>query len=186
MRITEELLEWKSSGSGSRKPTLTAVGKRCAHHATPSIRKSMTLISPTSCGRSVGIVRLRTKATNLVFLVICRTSWFPGVARVYRGLSSWTLLKLSVAFYNLRYQLLPSIYPLLRNRCLAINNSSLLVSADMNHVPFAWQRPGWNIHISSDISVLWAECHISPCLYSSLYLYNQVKEGNETIPFTER
>jgi hypothetical protein len=28
---------------------------------------------------------------------IC-TSWFTGVARVYRGLSSWTLLKLSVAF----------------------------------------------------------------------------------------
>jgi hypothetical protein len=41
-------------------------------------------------------------------------------------------------------------------------------------------------HISSDISALWAECHISPCLYSSLYLYNQVKEGSETIPFTER
>jgi hypothetical protein len=41
-------------------------------------------------------------------------------------------------------------------------------------------------HISSDISALWAECHISPCLYSSLYLYNQVKEGNETIPLTER
>jgi hypothetical protein len=26
MRITEELLEWKSSGSGSRKSRLTAVG----------------------------------------------------------------------------------------------------------------------------------------------------------------
>jgi hypothetical protein len=32
----------------------------------------------------------------------------------------------------------------------------------------------------------WAECHISPCLYPSLYLYNQVKERNETIPFTEK
>jgi hypothetical protein len=58
--------------------------------------------------------------------------------------------------------------------------------SDMSHVPVAWQRPGWNIHISSDISALWAKCHISPCLYSSLYLYNQVKEGNETISFTER
>jgi hypothetical protein len=66
----------------------------------------------------------------------------------------------------------------------------------MNHVPVAWQCPGWNIHayiyiyiyihFSSDISTLWAECHISPCLYSSLYLYNQVKEGKETIQFTER
>jgi hypothetical protein len=38
--ITEELLEWKSRGSGSRKPRLTAVGIRCADHATQSIRKS--------------------------------------------------------------------------------------------------------------------------------------------------
>jgi hypothetical protein len=37
--ITEELLEWKSSGSGSRKPTLTAIGIRRGDHATPSIRK---------------------------------------------------------------------------------------------------------------------------------------------------
>jgi hypothetical protein len=38
MSIIEELLEWKSSGSGSRKPRLTAVGIRCADHATLSIR----------------------------------------------------------------------------------------------------------------------------------------------------
>jgi hypothetical protein len=37
--ITEELLEWKSSGSGSRKPRLTAVGICCADHASPCIRK---------------------------------------------------------------------------------------------------------------------------------------------------
>jgi hypothetical protein len=41
MRVTVELLEWKSSGSGSRKPRLTAVGIRCTDHATPSsVRKS--------------------------------------------------------------------------------------------------------------------------------------------------
>jgi hypothetical protein len=38
--ITEELLEWKSSGPGSRKSRLTAVGIRCADHAIPSNRKS--------------------------------------------------------------------------------------------------------------------------------------------------
>jgi hypothetical protein len=54
-----------------------------------------------------------------------------------------------LSFYNLHDQLLPSIYPWLQNRCLAINNSSLLVSMDMSYVPIALQRPGWNIHISS-------------------------------------
>jgi hypothetical protein len=61
VRITEKLLEWKSSGPGSRKSRLTAVGIRCADHATPSIRK---LISPKSGRRSVGIVHLLTKATE--------------------------------------------------------------------------------------------------------------------------
>jgi hypothetical protein len=40
VKITEELLEQKSSGSGSRKSILTTVGIRCAHHATPSVRKN--------------------------------------------------------------------------------------------------------------------------------------------------
>jgi hypothetical protein len=38
--ITEELLEWKSSGSVSRKSRLTAVAMRCADHAISSIRKT--------------------------------------------------------------------------------------------------------------------------------------------------
>jgi hypothetical protein len=67
--IIEELLEWKSSGSGSRKPRLTAMEIRCADHATPSIRKKVALTSPTSGGRSVGIVRFWTKATEFNFLV---------------------------------------------------------------------------------------------------------------------
>jgi hypothetical protein len=37
--INEELLKWKSSRSGSRKPRLTAVEIRCSDHVTPSIRK---------------------------------------------------------------------------------------------------------------------------------------------------
>jgi hypothetical protein len=42
----------------------TAVGIRCADHATPSVGKKLALTSPTCGGRSVGIVRLRTKATE--------------------------------------------------------------------------------------------------------------------------
>jgi hypothetical protein len=59
MRITEELLEWKCSGSGSRKSRLTAVGVRCADHATLSAKVDI------KCGcRSVGVVPLRTKVTE--------------------------------------------------------------------------------------------------------------------------
>jgi hypothetical protein len=67
LRITEELVDWKNSGSGSRKSRLTDVGIRCADRATPSTSKSWALTSPTCGGRSVGIVRLRTKATEFSF-----------------------------------------------------------------------------------------------------------------------
>jgi hypothetical protein len=60
--ITEELLEWKSSGSGSRKPRLTAVGIRCVDTL---YQQKSALTLPTSGGRSLGIVRLRTKAMEL-------------------------------------------------------------------------------------------------------------------------
>jgi hypothetical protein len=44
----------------------TAVGFCCAGHATPSMSEKLTLTSPSSSGRSVGIVRSRTKATEWV------------------------------------------------------------------------------------------------------------------------
>ena len=60
----------KSSGSRSRKQRLTAVGTRCAGHVTPLYPQKLALTSPTGGGRSVGIVRVRTKATefSLVYL----------------------------------------------------------------------------------------------------------------------
>jgi len=47
------------------------VGTRCADHVTPFYPQKLALISPTGGGRSVGIVRVRTKATefSLVFNV---------------------------------------------------------------------------------------------------------------------
>jgi hypothetical protein len=65
VRVTKEILGWKSSGSGSKNPRLTAVGVRCVDHASPSPQK-LALSSPTSGGRSVVIVRLRTKGTDFL------------------------------------------------------------------------------------------------------------------------
>jgi hypothetical protein len=51
----------KNVAAPVKKTELTAEGIRCADHATPPIRKKLALTSPTSGGRSVGIVRLWTK-----------------------------------------------------------------------------------------------------------------------------
>jgi hypothetical protein len=45
----------------------TAVGIRHADHVAPSIRKKLALNLLTASGRSVGIVRSRTQATEFVF-----------------------------------------------------------------------------------------------------------------------
>jgi hypothetical protein len=50
----------------SRKPRLRPWGIRRTDHATPLYPQNLTLTSPTSGGRSVGIVRSLTKDTELV------------------------------------------------------------------------------------------------------------------------
>ena len=62
----------KSSGSGPENTRLTAVGIHCADHVTPLYPQKLELTSPTSGGRSVGIVRSRTKATELEWLAKVR------------------------------------------------------------------------------------------------------------------
>jgi hypothetical protein len=63
------------------------VGIRCADHVTPSTRKSRHYFADSS-GRSVGIVRLRTKATEF-FLVGGGVQLGPlGTAATYRPIES--------------------------------------------------------------------------------------------------
>jgi hypothetical protein len=74
----EELLERKSSGSGleireydrrnpSRRPRGTLYSQK------------LVLTSPTSGGRSVGIVRLRTQATEFVFFQYSLFAMYPSL-----------------------------------------------------------------------------------------------------------
>jgi hypothetical protein len=61
---------------------------RRAEHATPHYPKKLALTSPTSEGRSVGIVRSRTKATEL-FSPYFRHSYIGGkFGHIYIGLPS--------------------------------------------------------------------------------------------------
>jgi hypothetical protein len=50
-----------------------AIGIRHADHVAPSIRKKLALTSLTIGGRLVGIVRLRTEATEFLLLLLLFT-----------------------------------------------------------------------------------------------------------------
>jgi hypothetical protein len=76
------------------------VGIRCADHATPLYPQKLALTSPTSGDRSVGIVRLRTKAT--LFSSIRYQKGFPfekadshttrGSSDIVCGLDQWPVI----------------------------------------------------------------------------------------------
>ena len=88
-------LNEKSSGSRSRKQRLTVVGSRCADHVTPLYPQKLALTSPTGGGRSVGIVRVRTKATEFVCFVsvtLCNYIYiyiYPTDYWTQRGCLTW-------------------------------------------------------------------------------------------------
>jgi hypothetical protein len=64
-----------------KKTEITAVGIRRADHATPLYPQKLALTLPTSGGRSVGIVRSRTKATKL-FIIYLFIHTNSGIYRV--------------------------------------------------------------------------------------------------------
>jgi hypothetical protein len=64
LSIIEELLEWESSGSG-QESRINGRGDPLSWPRDTLYPQKFALTSSTSGGRSVGIVRLRTKATEL-------------------------------------------------------------------------------------------------------------------------
>ena len=66
----------KVAAPGLENRDLTAVGTRYADHVTPLYPQKLALTSPTGGGRSVGIVRVRTKATEFS-LVLVRNVFSP-------------------------------------------------------------------------------------------------------------
>ena len=82
----------KSSGSGPEKQRLTAVGIRCADYVTPLYPQKLALTSPTGGGRSVGIVRSRTKGTDFFYwlnklLHYYKTQWGGSYKKLNLSLS---------------------------------------------------------------------------------------------------
>ena len=60
------------------------MGTRCADHVTPLYPQKLTLTSPTGGGRSVGIVRVRTKATEFVlFLFVANVETWQAAFPVF-------------------------------------------------------------------------------------------------------
>jgi hypothetical protein len=84
---TEELLVRKSGGSGLEIREY-GVGIRHADHVAPSIRKKLALTSVTSGGRSVGIVRLRTEATEFFSVLLFSTADTAVIASCIKRLPS--------------------------------------------------------------------------------------------------
>jgi hypothetical protein len=66
---TEDLLDRKVAAP-AYKIENTVVRIRHADHVAPSIRKKLTITSPPSGGRSVGIVRSRTQTMEFSFLFL--------------------------------------------------------------------------------------------------------------------
>jgi hypothetical protein len=86
----EELLEWKSSGSGSRKPR-NSRGDPLRWPRDTLYPHKLALTSPTSGGRSVGIVISRTKATEFVLWGESACTWCVGHYLAYCTNSGWQI-----------------------------------------------------------------------------------------------
>jgi len=70
----------KKVAAAVQKTEINGLGIRCADHVTPLYPQKLALNSPTGGGRSVGIVRSRTKATE--FSLVFNTYYGKGFTHV--------------------------------------------------------------------------------------------------------
>ena len=74
-------------GKGKVQRRLTAVGTRCADHVTPLYPQKLALTSPTGGGRSVGVVRVPTKAPEFFLKVKFTPEQATKAQRGSRGIA---------------------------------------------------------------------------------------------------
>ena len=67
------------------------MGTCCADHVTPLYPQKLALTSPTGGGRSVGIVRVRTKATEFL---CCNIRWSLCIAQIQSDISLFVSLNM--------------------------------------------------------------------------------------------
>ena len=78
------------------------MGIRCEDHVTPLYPQKLELTSPTGGGRSVGIVRSRTKATEIFFyLIIVYDNVYVRIRLGWVGLSSEMLFCIALCWVKL-------------------------------------------------------------------------------------
>jgi hypothetical protein len=70
VRSVEEKKKKKVAVPGLENRDLTAVGTHCTDHVTPLYPQKLALTSPTSGGRSVGIVRSPAKAMEFSLVAV--------------------------------------------------------------------------------------------------------------------
>jgi hypothetical protein len=81
VRIIEELFEWKSRGSGQENRN-NGRGNRLRWPRDTLYPQKLALTSPTSGGRSIGIVRLRTEGHGAFYFIRHNFLYASGVSNL--------------------------------------------------------------------------------------------------------
>jgi hypothetical protein len=88
---TEELLDRKVAAP-VWKTENTALGIRHTNHVAPSVRKKLVITSPTSGGRSVGIVRPRTQIMEFSFSFINKCDFVMKTLHLCSNYLSYSII----------------------------------------------------------------------------------------------